>query len=128
MPLHLNCATAYLKLRRYPEAVIAAQNGIDLNDKNPKAWYRLAKVLEAQGTVVEALQAVEKGLNILVGTSHQVNSEQDSAIRALQKLANSLRRKMVHKIHLSKSTKLSEVPKMSQSTQNETLVNLIAAF
>ena len=122
--LHLNRAAAYLKLQRYPEAAVAARDGIKLDEANPKAWYRLAKVLEAQGTVVEALQTIEKGLNVLVGTVHQVNSEQDSAIRTLQKLSNTLRHKMVHKIHLSKSTKVSRVPAMSQSVQTKNLSRL----
>ena len=122
--LYLNQAAAYLNLQRYPEAAIAANNAVTLDDANPKAWYRLAKVLEAQGQMTDAFIAVKKGMETMVGTVQEIGGEADYSLRSLQKFAKSLQTKMVHSARRTTSKEVAKTETLNFGAQTDNLKKL----
>lgn len=71
--LHLNLAAAYIRLNRLAQAEISATNAARLNPANPKAWYRLAKVLELSGKLTQAIESLETGI-VVVGSKQNTDT------------------------------------------------------
>ena len=135
--LHLNLAAAYIRLNRLAQAEISATNSARLNPANPKAWYRLAKVLELSGKLTEAIESLETGI-VVVGSKQNTDASilaprapkvstsrivENKQIKSLKSLLRKYQSRMIHEVHTTQSKVIASKP-LDKNTQAENLNKL----